>query len=61
MSQGALADVAWLTAHPLLAAGGQLVLEHSKYETAPEVSGAFTRVDQRTFGETVVSIFTLAG
>jgi 16S rRNA (guanine966-N2)-methyltransferase len=51
----------WLTSHPLLAPGGQLVLEHSKHEAAPEVAGAFTRVDQRTFGETVVSIYGLTG
>lgn len=49
--------LAWLTAHPLLAEGGRLVLEHSKHESAPEVAGAFTRIDQRVFGETVVSIF----
>ena len=48
-----------LTSHPLLEAGGRLVLEHSKHEAAPQVRGAFTRVDQRTFGETVVSIFGL--
>ena len=51
--------LAWLTTHPLLEVGGRLVLEHSKHETAPEVSGAFTRIDQRIFGETVVSIFAL--
>ncbi|MBS1151478.1 MAG: ribosomal small subunit methyltransferase [Myxococcaceae bacterium] len=49
--------LAWLTAHPLLTEGGRLVLEHSKHETAPEAAGAFTRLDQRVFGETVVSIF----
>jgi 16S rRNA (guanine966-N2)-methyltransferase len=47
----------WLATHPLLELGGRLVLEHSKHETAPEVSGPFTRHDQRIFGETVVSIF----
>ena len=49
--------LAWLNTHPLLEAGGRLVIEHSKHETAPELAGAFTRVDQRIFGETVVSIF----
>ncbi len=49
--------LAWLTANPLLTEGGRLVLEHSKHEIAPERSGAFARLDQRIFGETVVSIF----
>ncbi len=49
----------WLSAHHLLAQTGRLVLEHSKHESSPEHSGAFTRIDQRTFGETVVSIFAL--
>ena len=50
--------LSWLTTHPLLEQGGRLVLEHSKHEAAPELFGAFTRIDQRNFGETVVSIFT---
>lgn len=49
--------LAALAAHPLLAGGGRVVLEHSKHETAPLVSGPFTRLDQRVFGETVVSIY----
>jgi 16S rRNA (guanine966-N2)-methyltransferase len=51
--------LAALSAHPLLESGGRLVLEHSKHESAPELSGLFSRVDERTFGETVVSIFGL--
>jgi 16S rRNA (guanine966-N2)-methyltransferase len=53
--------LAWLTTHPLLAPGGRLVLEHSKHETAAETAGAFSRIDQRIFGETVVSIYAIAG
>ena len=49
----------WLTTHALLAPAGRLVIEHSKHEQAPERAGLFTRVDQRIFGETVVSIFAL--
>ncbi len=46
-----------LSTHRLLEPLGRLVLEHSKRESVPERSGRFTRIDQRIFGETVVSIF----
>jgi 16S rRNA (guanine(966)-N(2))-methyltransferase RsmD len=45
--------------HPLLEPGGRLAIEHGKHEDAPEVSGPFTREDQRFFGETVLSIYRL--
>lgn len=47
----------WLADRPLLADGGRLILEHSRHEVSPQVRPPFTRLDQRTFGETVVSIF----
>ncbi len=49
--------LAALAEHPLLAEGGRVVLEHSKREVSPEARAPFTRLDCRTFGETVVSIF----
>ncbi len=49
--------LAWLTTYPLLEPGGRLVLEHSKHEVAAQQVGGFSRLDQRTFGETVVSIY----
>lgn len=42
---------------PLLSEGGRLVLEHSKAELAAEGRGGLQRLDQRTFGHTVVSIY----
>ena len=44
----------------LLAAGGVLIVEHDKREEAPEALGAFTRTDQRKFGDTLVSFFRIA-
>ena len=41
----------------LLAPGGQLVIEHSKREEAPEALGALERTDQRSFGDTRVSFY----
>lgn len=46
-----------LAEFPLLADGGRLVLEHGVDESSPESSGPFTRLDLRTFGDTVVSIY----
>ena len=44
----------------LLAPGGQVVVEHDKRESAPEAHAGFQRVDQRRFGDTLVSFFTAA-
>lgn len=49
--------VAALGTHQLVAAGGRICVEHSKHEEVPEQVGAFSRVDQRRFGETLVSFF----
>lgn len=43
----------------VLAPGATVVLEHGKGEEAPEVLGRLSRVDQRRFGDTVVSIYRL--
>ena len=40
---------------PLLAAGGQLLLEHDKREAVPETVGELQRIDERVFGDTRVS------
>ncbi|WNG17980.1 16S rRNA (guanine(966)-N(2))-methyltransferase RsmD [Cystobacter fuscus] len=49
-----------LSAHQLLADGGTVVIEHDKREPAPEAHAGFTRVDQRRFGDTLVSLFRIA-
>ena len=43
----------WEAVRPKLNAGARVVLEHGKREAAPEEG----RVDQRRFGDTVVSIY----
>ncbi|MBF5044017.1 16S rRNA (guanine(966)-N(2))-methyltransferase RsmD [Aggregicoccus sp. 17bor-14] len=55
MVEGVLELVA---AGGLLAPGGQVVVEHDKRESAPEAHAGFSRVDQRRFGDTLVSFFT---
>ncbi|MET0406512.1 MAG: 16S rRNA (guanine(966)-N(2))-methyltransferase RsmD [Cystobacter sp.] len=49
-----------LSAHQLLAEGGTVVVEHDKREPAPEAHAGFTQVDQRRFGDTLVSLFRIA-
>ncbi|MEW6431008.1 MAG: 16S rRNA (guanine(966)-N(2))-methyltransferase RsmD [Myxococcota bacterium] len=48
-----------LDANDLVADGGAVVLEHAKQEVLPGTVGRFTRVDERPFGGTTVSIFRL--
>jgi 16S rRNA G966 N2-methylase RsmD len=36
-----------------------VVIEHDKREAAPESHEGFERVDQRRFGDTLVSIFRI--
>ncbi len=45
--------------HALLAPGGMVVIEHDKREAAPESHAGFERVDQRRFGDTLVSFFRI--
>jgi 16S rRNA (guanine966-N2)-methyltransferase len=45
---------------PLLAEGGVLVVEHDRREVLPEASGALFRVDERRFGDTVLSFYRAA-
>lgn len=45
---------------PLLEEGGTLVVEHDKREELPEVGGTLFKVDQRRFGDTVVSLYRAA-
>ena len=45
---------------PLLTQGGTLVVEHDKREELPEVGGTLFKVDQRRFGDTVVSLYRAA-
>lgn len=44
----------------LVTPGGTFVIEHDKREAAPEALGAFARVDQRKFGDTLVSFYKRA-
>lgn len=44
-------------AHVLLAPEGTLVVEHDKREDAPLEHAGFSRTDQRSFGDTRVSIY----
>lgn len=46
--------------HRLLTAEGTLVIEHDKREAAPELHGPFSRIDQRRFGDTLVSMYRFA-
>jgi 16S rRNA (guanine966-N2)-methyltransferase len=43
----------------VLAPGGTVVIEHDKREAAPESHEGFERVDQRRFGDTLVSLFRI--
>jgi 16S rRNA (guanine(966)-N(2))-methyltransferase RsmD len=49
-----------VSAQGLLAPGGTLVVEHDRRETAPERHEALIRVDQRRFGDTLVSLYRFA-
>ena len=44
----------------VLAPGGRLCIEHDKREEAPDSIGPLTRVDQRAFGDTRVSLYASA-
>ena len=48
-----------IRAHRLLAMDGVLVIEHSFHEPVPEAVGDLRRVNQRTYGDTVISFFGL--
>ena len=50
-----------IRAHRLLAVEGVLVVEHSFHEPVPEAVGDLRRVNQRTYGDTVISFFGFAG
>lgn len=42
---------------PLLAPSGELVLEHSARQTAPDTAGRLLRTDRRAYGETALSFY----
>ena len=50
----------WVDSKSLLAQHGTLVLEHDKRELLPEVEGGLTRVDERVFGDTRLSLYRKA-
>jgi 16S rRNA (guanine966-N2)-methyltransferase len=47
-------------AAPLLVAGGVFCVEHDRREAAPERVGPLARVDQRRFGDTLVTLYRAA-
>lgn len=49
-----------LAAAKVLADGGTFVVEHDKREEAPDEHAGFQRVDQRRFGDTLVSFYKSA-
>ena len=44
----------------LLVEGGMLVVEHDRREALPESAGVLFKVDQRRFGDTVLSFYRAA-
>ncbi len=44
----------------ILVEGGRFVLEHDRREVLPAQSGELTRVDERRFGDTLVSLYARA-
>lgn len=44
----------------LCRAAGILCVEHDKREQSPELAGSFAKIDERRFGDTVVSIYRFA-
>jgi 16S rRNA (guanine966-N2)-methyltransferase len=51
---------AWLVAavEPLLAGSGTLVIEHDRREVLPPSGGALFKVDERRFGDSVLSLYS---
>src|SRR5262245_13335213 len=49
-----------LDAARLCRPGGTVCIEHDKRELAPQSAGALAQIDQRRFGDTVVSIYRFA-
>ncbi len=45
--------------HGLLASGGTVVVEHDRREAAPQSHAGFSQVDQRRFGDTLVTLFRI--
>ena len=52
-----LETVGEIEAATLCKPGGRVCIEHDKRESAPESVGVLSRVDQRRFGDTFVSIY----
>jgi 16S rRNA (guanine966-N2)-methyltransferase len=60
-AKGAVAElVQTVGGAELLVDGGTLCIEHGSRETAPEGAATLARVDQRRFGDTVVSLYRKA-
>ena len=48
-----------LAHHGVVAPGGTVVIEHDKREAAPQAHAGFEQVDQRRFGDTLVTLFRI--
>ena len=48
-----------LAHHKVVAPGGTVVIEHDKREQAPQAHVGFEQVDQRRFGDTLVTLFRI--
>jgi 16S rRNA (guanine(966)-N(2))-methyltransferase RsmD len=58
--RGVLSILEQVDAAKVMAPGGRLCIEHDKREDASETQGTLTRVDQRSFGDTRVSLYAAA-
>jgi 16S rRNA (guanine966-N2)-methyltransferase len=47
-------------AAPVLLEGGRLVIEHGKKEASPQTLGPLVKDDERRFGDTVLSLYSVA-
>jgi 16S rRNA (guanine(966)-N(2))-methyltransferase RsmD len=56
-ARAVLETVGEIEAATLCKPGGRVCIEHDKRESAPESVGVLSRVDQRRFGDTFVSIY----
>ena len=59
-AQGALAPLL-LRVEPLVAEEGTVVAEHDSRQSLPETAGGLERVTERTYGDTVLSIYRRFG
>jgi 16S rRNA (guanine966-N2)-methyltransferase len=59
-ARAAAETLSQVNAARLCAPGGILCIEHDKRELAPPTAGSLAKIDERRFGDTVVSIYRFA-